>query len=396
MTKETEHIKESKGYKKTKLGWIPKEWEVTKIGKILKIGSGKDYKHLSSGDIPVIGTGGIMTYVDNYLFDGESVGIGRKGTIDKPQFLNGKFWTVDTLFYTHSFNKTLAKYVYYLFSTINWYRFNEASGVPSLSKNTIEKILITLPPLPEQQKIATILSTWDKCIALQTELIAAKEQQKKGLMQQLLSGEVRLRDENGKRFEGEWKEVKLGEVAEIDRNSLKSNTDSEYTFRYVSLSDVNEGIISDNLTEYSFGNSPSRARRIVKTNSVIMATVRPNLQAFSIVKRPKDIIVSTGFAVIDHKEDLSPEYLIQYLFSKHITSQIEGLIVGTNYPAINSSDVRNLKIKLPTIQEQQKIAAVLSAADREIALLKQELTVLEQQKKGLMQVLLTGEVRVKS
>ena len=113
---------------------IPTEWEVEKIGNILKIGSGKDYKHLSSGEIPVIGTGGIMTYVDDYLFEGESVGIGRKGTIDKPRYLKGKFWTVDTLFYTHSFNGTFAKYVYYLFLTINWYKFNEASGVPSLSK----------------------------------------------------------------------------------------------------------------------------------------------------------------------------------------------------------------------------------------------------------------------
>ena len=75
-------------------------WEDKLIGQILTVGSGKDYKHLSNGDIPVYGTGGYMLSVNDYLYDGESVGIGRKGTIDKPIFLTGKFWTVDTLFYT--------------------------------------------------------------------------------------------------------------------------------------------------------------------------------------------------------------------------------------------------------------------------------------------------------
>jgi type I restriction enzyme S subunit len=263
------------------------------------------------------------------------------------------------------------------------------SKVYGISKTNLANVKVILPPLPEQQKIATILSTWDKAIDKLTQLIAAKEQRKKGLMQQLLTGKKRFTG-----FTDEWREVKLGELAEIDKNSLKSNTDPKYFFKYISLSDVNKGTIYENLTEYNFSNSPSRAKRIVKTNSVIMATVRPNLQAFALVKDSKDIIVSTGFAVIDHKENLSPYYLIQYLFSKHITNQLEALIVGTNYPAINSSDVRNLKLKLPDIQEQQKIASVLSAADKEIELLKNELETLRQQKKGLMQVLLTGEKRI--
>ncbi|WP_196889153.1 restriction endonuclease subunit S [Aureivirga sp. CE67] len=92
----------------------PKDWSLKKIGDVLKIGSGKDYKHLQNGNIPVYGTGGFMTFVNDYLYDGESVGIGRKGTIDKPVFLTGKFWTVDTLFYTHSFENISPYYVYLL------------------------------------------------------------------------------------------------------------------------------------------------------------------------------------------------------------------------------------------------------------------------------------------
>jgi type I restriction enzyme S subunit len=95
-------------------------WEVKKLGEILSFGSGKDYKNLGSGDIPVYGTGGIMTYVNWYLYEGESVGIGRKGTIDNPVYLTGKFWTVDTLFFTHQFKNALPKFIYYLFCLIKW------------------------------------------------------------------------------------------------------------------------------------------------------------------------------------------------------------------------------------------------------------------------------------
>ena len=201
-----------KGYKQTKVGIIPEDWDVVKVGEILKIGSGKDYKHLSIGNIPVYGTGGYMLSVNEYLYDGESVCIGRKGTIDKPMFLNEKFWTVDTLFYTHSFKKSLPKYIYLTFLSIDWQKYNEASGVPSLSKTTIETIQIPLPPLKEQKKIAEILTTWDEAISLHVNLIEEKEQLKIGLVQKLLSGEVR--------FEGfcdKWEEVKINQIFEITR-----------------------------------------------------------------------------------------------------------------------------------------------------------------------------------
>jgi len=161
------------------------DWEEKRLGDVLKIGSGRDYKHLKAGKIPVYGTGGYMTSVDRYLHDGESVCIGRKGTIDKPMFLNGKFWTVDTLFFTHSFSSSVPKFVYAIFQTINWKKHNEASGVPSLSKTTIEKIKIDIPSVSEQQKIADFLSSVDRKIDLvATELNHAKTF-KKGLLQQM-------------------------------------------------------------------------------------------------------------------------------------------------------------------------------------------------------------------
>ena len=161
------------------------DWEEKRLGEVLTIGSGKDYKHLEAGEIPVYGTGGLMTHVDEFLYDGESVCIGRKGTIDKPALVEGKFWTVDTLFYTHSFKNALPRFIYAVFQQINWQVHNEASGVPSLSKSTIERLKITLPHPDEQQKIADFLSAIDTKIDLVAQELEQAKTFKKGLLQQM-------------------------------------------------------------------------------------------------------------------------------------------------------------------------------------------------------------------
>jgi type I restriction enzyme S subunit len=161
------------------------DWEEKTLGEVLTIGSGKDYKHLNTGLYPVYGTGGQMTFVDDYLYDGESVGIGRKGTIDKPVYLKGRFWTVDTLFYTHTFINVLPYFIYLIFQQIVWYKYNEASGVPSLSKSTLEKIKVRIPHKNEQKKIASFLSSIDKKIEKTGQQIEAMQEWKKGLLQKM-------------------------------------------------------------------------------------------------------------------------------------------------------------------------------------------------------------------
>ena len=126
-----------------------------------------------------------MCSVNDYLFDGDSACIGRKGTINNPVLLHGKFWTVDTLFYTYDYVNTTAYFVYLLFQNINWMKHNEAGGVPSLSKTIIKSIKVYLPSLPEQQKIADCLSSLDEGIAAQQEKVETLKEHKKGLMQKL-------------------------------------------------------------------------------------------------------------------------------------------------------------------------------------------------------------------
>ena len=180
-------------YKSIKQGLMedllkPKEgWKKVKLGDCLTIGNGQDYKHLQSGDIPVYGTGGVMTYVDDYLYEGETVCIGRKGTINKPMYYSGKIWTVDTLFFTHSFVKVLPLFIYYVFCNIDWNKYNEATGVPSLSKETIYKIETSVPDLPEQRRITKILSGIDGKIEAEEKVLEKYEKMKKGLMERLLN-----------------------------------------------------------------------------------------------------------------------------------------------------------------------------------------------------------------
>ena len=158
------------------------KWATYCIGDVLTIGNGKDYKHLKKGNIPVYGTGGYMLSVDNYLHEGESVCIGRKGTIDMPMFLTGKFWTVDTLFYTYNFRNIFPKFCYYLFTMINWQRYSEASGVPSLSKATIEKIKVSVPGLNEQEHICSILDSINNKIDIERTILAKLKVQKSYLL----------------------------------------------------------------------------------------------------------------------------------------------------------------------------------------------------------------------
>ncbi len=193
----------------------------------------------------------------------------------------------------------------------------------------------------------------------------------------------------------EWKTVCFEDIAHIDKDSLTAKTPVDYEFDYVSLSDVDSEDFKIETTRQAFKTAPSRARRIVNKGDILLSTVRPNLQGFSIIKNDvKNLIASTGFAVLTAKT-CDNRYLFQYLFCSLMSRQFYQLLVGSNYPAINSSDVRKLKIPLPPLPEQQKIAEILSVWDEAIEKQTQLIAQLETRKCGLMQQLLTEKVRAK-
>ncbi len=264
---------------------------------------------------------------------------------------------------------------------------SQANINPSVIK---KRLLIPLPPLPEQQAIAAALSDVDSLIASLDKLIAKKRAIKQATMQQLLTGKKRLPG-----FSGEWEVKKIGEIAEIDSDNLKSSTDPDYQFRYISLEDVDVGVLRS-YSDISFRNAPSRARRKVKKNDILVSTVRPNLKSHLYINDEfTNLICSTGFSVLRCYQSLAdPRYVYFHLFTDEVGQKIESLLIGSNYPAINSGDVKALQIPLPSLNEQQAIAAVLSDMDTEIAALEQRRDKTRALKHGMMQELLTGKTRL--
>lgn len=192
----------------------------------------------------------------------------------------------------------------------------------------------------------------------------------------------------------EWEVKKVKSICNIDANSLSSKTSPDYEFDYISLSDVDNDSFEVIKSHQLFKTAPSRARRIVKRNDVVISTVRPNLQGFFMIKNDvEDLIVSTGFSVLSPIK-CNPYYLLAYFFSEAITKQFYSLVVGSNYPAVNSSDIANLKIACPTLIEQQKIVEILRTWDEAIEKQTKLIKALEKRKQALMQRLLSGRTRL--
>jgi type I restriction enzyme S subunit len=178
----------------TRLPGFSREWEVKRLGDVLRVRHGKRQRGVETHDgrYPILATGGEIGRADTFLYDKPSVLIGRKGTIDRPQFRDEPFWTVDTLFYTEIFDANSPKFLFYKFNMIDWQNYNEASGVPSLNAATIESIEIILPYPEEQTAIATVLSDMDADIAALEARRDKTRALKQGMMQELLTGRIRL------------------------------------------------------------------------------------------------------------------------------------------------------------------------------------------------------------
>ena len=157
--------KANEEYPKIRFKSFTEPWEQRKLGDVVNIGNGRDYKHLTVGKIPVYGTGGLMLYVNQAICNEDAIGIGRKGTIDKPQYLKAPFWTVDTLFYMVSLQKQ-PLFIFAYSQFIPWLNYNQATGVPSLTKDQISDIKIGVPSIKEQEKIGSLFLYIDCLITL--------------------------------------------------------------------------------------------------------------------------------------------------------------------------------------------------------------------------------------
>ncbi|WP_447062514.1 restriction endonuclease subunit S [Vibrio alginolyticus] len=267
-----------------------------------------------------------------------------------------------------------------------------------------EKFKVAIPPLPEQRKIAKVLSTWDKAISTTEKLIETSKQQKKALMQQLLTGKKRLvNPETGKAFEGEWEEVKLGELGQTFTGLTgKTKEDFGSGAKYIPYINIfnNSSVNTAKLEKVHVGSEEKQ--NVVQFGDVFFTTSSetPDEVGMSSVmlSEPEEPIYLNSFCFGFRPNDTStviPEFMQYLLRSSRVRRSISVLAQGaTRY---NLSKVQLLKINLllPTSDEQKKIASVLTIADNEIEVLEAKLAHFKQEKKALMQQLLTGKRRVK-
>lgn len=301
-------------------------------------------------------------------------GIGKSGVMAVPMAVSQHFiaWRCDN-------KEKLNSWFLY-----NWLQLNKAeferqavgSTIKTIGLPYFKKLKIAVPPYSEQKKIAQILSTWDNAITTTEQLIANSQQQKKALMQQLLTGKKRLLDDNGVRFSGEWKNLCLNTIVDIKTGKK----------------DVNEGNPDGIYPFFTCASEPTKSdffsydceALLIAGNGMIGKThyVNGKFEAYQ-----------RTYILSNFDRSVSVKYLHQYILY-WLTRDIEREKQHSAMPYIKLGLLQSFRVLLPDILEQQKIASVLSIADREIEALQSKLTALKQEKKALMQQLLTGKRRV--
>ena len=277
------------------------------------------------------------------------------------------------------------------------------TAVPHISAKQIKDFPFLLPPLPEQQKIAKILSTWDKAISTTERLIDNSKQQKKALMQQLLTGKKRLLDDSGKPFEGEWEDLYLHDVAKIIVSPVdKKIVDGEIPVELCNYTDVYYNTRITNSIEFMKATAKKSEidKYTLQVNDVIITKDSETPGDIAVPALVSEDLGGTvcGYhlAIVRPNSQLVEGAYLNYLFSMQKTRYyFFTLATGATRFGLSIGGINKAHFTLPPLEEQRRIAAVLTNSDREVELLEQQLADLKQEKKALMQQLLTGKRRVK-
>jgi type I restriction enzyme S subunit len=383
---------------------IPEGWNLLQVGKSLAIKNNfrkpinQEVRSTIQGVYPYYGPTKIQDYISVYEQDGTYALIGEDGdhflkysTMSQTQYISGKC-TVNN--HAHILESTKICdaewfYIYFKNRDITNFLSRQGSGRFKLNKATLEKLPMLVPPLLEQRKITQILSTWDKAISATESLITNNQQQKKNLMQQLLTGKKRFAG-----FNKEWMKVRLGDMAEMNSGGTPKSSVPEYydgEIPWVSIADMTKHgkWISHTKRSISQLGLENSSAQLYPRSSVLYA-MYASIGECSIAK--VELASSQAILGIRPNEGLNYLYLYYYLSSLKEKIKLQGQ-QGTQ-ANLNAGMIKDFRFNIPPIEEQQKIATVLSAADQEINTLQQKLTHLKQEKKALVQQLLTGNRRV--
>ncbi len=411
-TTTTQHTQTA--YKDTSIGKIPADWEVKRLGELGIFSKGKGIlkNQVKEKGLPCIRYGEIYTSYDYVAqkfksFIDEDVAKASKEINKGDVLFAGSGETVDEIgksvaylgelkayaggdVIVYSPNQDLVSseclsYTLDLNSVRKQKRYmGQGNSVVHIYPSDLAKLQIPLPPLPEQKRIAEVLSTWDQAIQLTEQLIRQKEQRKKWLMQNLLTGKMRL-----KGFSGEWKKIGAGEV-------FKSVAKKGYADEELLSATQDKGMIPRTMLEgrVTMPTTGTEGFKLVEVGDFVISlrSFQGGLE-YSYYRG----LVSPAYTVLKPKKPISEEFYKQYFKSYDFIGHLAIAVIGIrDGKQISYDDFCTVKIPYPTIEEQTAIAEVLQTADKEIELLKAKAEQLKEQKKGLMQQLLTGKLRLKN
>ncbi len=410
-------------YKDSEIEWIgeiPEHWEVKRLKRFAKICNGQDHKSVYdlSGDYPILGSGGEFGKANNYLHEGPSILLGRKGTIDKPQYVDFPFWSVDTAYYTDIFPKTDPRFFYYLCTNIQFDLYKYGSAVPSMNQETLSQIEFPSPSYSEQTTIATYLdrktAEIDRIIANKQKLIALYEEEKQAIINQAvtkgiwsLSGAetptVKLKD-SGVEWLGEipehWKVKKLNYCfGQIGSGTTPTSGKTEYyengEYNWLQTGDLNDSEIvetSKKITQKALDEISTL--RFYPIDSIVIAMYGATIGKTGILKI--ESTTNQACCVLSKPKKMLPKFVFYWFGSvkKHIIS----LSYGGGQPNINQEQIRSLKIQQPTIDEQQTIIAHIekecTRLDTIIEKFNKQIELLQEYRTTLISDVVTGKVKV--
>lgn len=382
--------KEKRRVPKLRFPGFTEDWEQRKLSDILKVNSGKDYKHLDQGNIPVYGTGGYMLSVNESLSNIDAIGIGRKGTIDKPQYLKAPFWTVDTLFYLTALDKHSILFLYYLMQLIPWKKFDESTGVPSLSKTTIDNISGFVPSnSQEEELISALFNQLDKCITLHQRKLEHLNLKKKALLQKLFP-------KNGERypelrfpgFTDAWEQRKLGDLTPLRGGFAFKSTEFKATgVPVIRISNIlSDSSIGGDFAYYLEQNNDENY--VLPNNALVIAMSGATTGKAAVLKNTGNIKFYQNQRVGYFQNNLKCDYsFISTLVKSSIfLKQLESVLVAGAQPNISSKEIDSFIFKIPiSTDEQRKISKLFNMIDSTITLHQRKLDHLQLQKKALLQ-----------
>jgi type I restriction enzyme S subunit len=388
-------------FKLTPLGKIPSDWEVKSVGESFEICNNlrspinENDRKKHQGKFPYYGPTKIQDYINEYRVEGKYALIGEYGDhflkwreLPMTLLVEGKF-NVNNHAHILKGNKNLIDWFFYYFNRRELTPFltRQGAGRYKLTKEALSKMLCIIPPLSEQIRITEVLKMWDEAITKTNRLVAQKEQQKKWLMQRLLSGKRRL-----KGFVGELELHVLGQyISEVSERKKENKLTTI-------LSVTNSRGFINQLDQFDrvVASEDNSNYKIVRKGQFAYNPSRVNVGSLDLLRTFKEGILSPMYIVFEtNPKNLNAEFLYYQLKSSWFTGHIQMFVQGSVRDSLSYDGLCCMRFFIPTLEEQSAITQLLQTSDKEIQILRSKAEKLKEQKKGLIQVLLTGKKRLK-